>query len=116
VFFHGSVSDMREVWRKNHLLIMPSHMEGMPLAVVEAMLCGRPSVATDVGGILEWITDGVTGYIAGAATLACLDEALERAWRDKENWEAIGKAAHDRAVALCDPQPGKTLLTIIDPL
>lgn len=110
VFLRGRVNDIRERWRENHLLIMPSHMEGMPLAIVEAMLCGRPCVATNVGGAAEWIEDGVSGFIAEAATVHALDVALERAWQAKDLWGPIGARAHDRAMALYDPEAGMTLL------
>jgi glycosyltransferase involved in cell wall biosynthesis len=110
VFLHGRVGDIRQVWRENHLLVMPSHMEGMPLAIVEAMLCGRPCVATDVGGAAEWIEDGYSGFIAEAAAERSLDRAMERAWQAKDEWEEIGMRAHDRAAALYDPAAGKTLL------
>jgi L-malate glycosyltransferase len=110
VFLHGRVGDIRRVWGEDHLLVMPSHMEGMPLAIVEAMLCGRPCVATDVGGATEWIEDGLSGFIAEAATERSLDEALERAWRAKDQWDEIGVRAHERAMTLYDPDAGKTLL------
>lgn len=110
VAFHGRVGDIRRVWGENHLLIMPSHMEGMPLAIVEAMLCGRPCVATDVGGVTEWIEDGLSGFIAEAAAERPLDRALEVAWQAKDRWGEIGERAHKRAMALYDPAAGKTLL------
>jgi glycosyltransferase involved in cell wall biosynthesis len=110
VFLHGRVGDIRRVWGQDHLLVMPSHMEGMPLAIVEAMLCGRPSVATDVGGATEWIEDGLSGFIAEAATERALDRALERAWQAKDRWGEIGVRAHERAMMLYDPDAGKTLL------
>jgi glycosyltransferase involved in cell wall biosynthesis len=110
IIFHGRVNDVRGVWKKNHLLLMPSHMEGMPLAIVEAMLCGRPCVATDVGGAAEWIVEGVSGFLADAATARALDTAMEKAWQEKDHWEAIGIRAHERALTLYDPAAGKTLL------
>ena len=110
VTFHGRVSDIRGIWRGNHVLVMPSHMEGMPLAIVEAMLCGRPCVATDVGGATEWIEDGVSGFIAEAATVRSLERALERAWQVKDQWGEIGVRAHERAMTLYDPDAGRTLL------
>lgn len=110
VVFHGRVSDIRKVWANNQLLLMPSHMEGMPLAIVEAMLCGRPCIATDVGDAAEWVEDNVTGFIADAATISSLDKAMERAWQERERWADMGIRAHRRALELYDPAPGKTLL------
>lgn len=114
VVFHGKTDNIRAVWEKNHLLVMPSHMEGMPLAIVEAMLCGRPCVVTDVGGVREWIEDGSSGYIAAAATIPALAGTLETAWRQRDRWAAMGRNAYERALALYDPEPGKTLLERIN--
>lgn len=114
VTFHGRIHDIRHLWAQNQLLLMPSVMEGMPLAVVEAMLCGRPVVATDVGGHAEWIDDNVNGFIAAASTSTSLHEALQRAWERKEEWESIGKLAHEKAIQLYDPAPGKTLLHLLE--
>jgi glycosyltransferase involved in cell wall biosynthesis len=45
------------------------------------MLCGRPAIAHDAGGIAELLVDNETGFLAAAATVGALDAALERAWR-----------------------------------
>jgi glycosyltransferase involved in cell wall biosynthesis len=113
VIFHGKVNDIRSVWEKNHLLLMPSRLEGIPLAVVEAMLCGRPAVATDVAGHTEWITEGQQGFIAEGANVLSLGRALEKAWQQKEDWEKLGADAAVRAQELYDPQPGLSLAKII---
>lgn len=113
VTFHGKVNDIRAVWEKNHILLMPSHMEGMPLAIVEAMICGRPCVATDVGGATEWIEDNISGFISEAPTVASFGKTMERAWVNLGGWEEIGKKGHERAMQLYDPEPGKTLLKLI---
>lgn len=110
VIFHGRVADMQEVWKQNHILLMPSLMEGMPLAVVEAMLCARPALVTDVGGNTDWIDDNVNGYVAAVASVTSLNEAFARAWNDKQNWESVGKKAFEKASQLYDKNAGKTLL------
>ncbi len=113
VSFHGKADDIRALWKKNHILLMPSRMEGMPLVIVEAMLCGRPCVATNVGGISEWIEENKSGFIAEATTQDSFGNALEKAWQHKDQWEEMGKQAHERATQLYDPNPGKTLLDLI---
>jgi glycosyltransferase involved in cell wall biosynthesis len=111
--FHGRTNDIRGIWQINQMLLMPSVMEGMPIAIVEAMLCGRTCMATDVGGITEWITDNETGFIAPYVTPNCIDEAMERAWQKKDEWPSMGKKAYHRAIELYDPEPGSTLLKLI---
>lgn len=113
VSFYGKVNDIRLLWAANHILLMPSHMEGMPLALVEAMLCGRTAVVTDVGGNKEWIDDGSYGFIAAAATVASFEAALQRAFAQKDAWQQLGILAHQKAMEIYDPAAGKTLLQLI---
>ena len=113
ITFHGKVDDIRELWKNNDILLMPSRMEGMPLAIVEAMLCGRACVVTDVGGITEWIEEDRSGFIAETATEESFEKAMEKAWTKKEDWKKMGKQAHEKATQLYDPDPGKTLLDLL---
>lgn len=113
VQFHGKTSDILSVWENNHILLLPSLNEGTPLALVEAMLCARPVVTTDVGGNTEWIRDGLDGFIAGGANLQALDDALERAWQQRSDLASIGLNAYDRARSLYEPAPGKRFLELI---
>lgn len=108
--FEGHISNVRSIWAKNHLLVLPSRSEGTPLSLIEAMLCGRPSVVTDVGGNAEWIEESETGFIAEALTAKSLRAALERAWLAKDDLERMGVSAHHYAIAKLDPTPGKSLL------
>jgi glycosyltransferase involved in cell wall biosynthesis len=114
ITFHGRVQDIRKVWENNHLLLMPSVMEGMPLAVVEAMLCGRPVLVTDVGGHAEWVEDGVSGFLASAPGLNALHEGLSRLWNATEQWAEMGRIAHERALQLFDPNAGLTFLHYLE--
>ena len=113
VHFVGHVGNVKTIWADNHLLVLPSRREGTPLALVEAMLCGRPSVVTDVGGNAEWIEDGITGFIAEASTATSFGQALERAWQAQSNWEPMRVTAHTTAMSKFDINPGKSLLQII---
>jgi L-malate glycosyltransferase len=113
VIFHGTVKDVREIWKQNHALLMASHMEGMPLAVVEAMLCGRICIVPDVGGNSEWITDKKNGFLAAAPTVKALLQTIEKAYAIKEQWPSIAAEAHKVATQLYDPNAGATLLNRI---
>lgn len=113
IILHGKTGNIKAIWQQNQLLLMPSLMEGMPLAVVEAMLCGRACVATDVGGITEWIEDNKSGFIAASASVKCIEETMERAWQQRNNWQEMGAEAYARAIQLYDTNAGETLLNII---
>jgi glycosyltransferase involved in cell wall biosynthesis len=68
----------------------------MPLSLVEALMCGRPALVTDVAGHAELITDGENGFVAEAASVRHIDEALQRAWAQRENWRTMGQTAAQR--------------------
>jgi glycosyltransferase involved in cell wall biosynthesis len=105
VRFHGHAPDVKKIWEENHVLVMPSRFEGLPLALVEAMWCGRPAVVTDVGGNAELCLDGETGFVAAAPTVPLFEEALERAWNQRHAWQVMGRAARARAEKLIPKDP-----------
>jgi glycosyltransferase involved in cell wall biosynthesis len=92
VLFAGHV-EPEQIWRENDILVLPSRCEGMPLTLVEAMFCGRPVVATNVGGVSELVQNGVTGFIAAAAVVECFREALERMWLQRARLQGYGEMA-----------------------
>ncbi|MBW4431529.1 MAG: glycosyltransferase family 4 protein [Pelatocladus maniniholoensis HA4357-MV3] len=94
VKFGGFVDNVEAIWADHHALILPSRLEGLPLSIVEAMLCGRFCIVTDVAGNTELIEDNINGFVAMAPKTECLDEAMERAWQRRESWREIGKEAY----------------------
>ncbi|MEZ5346260.1 MAG: glycosyltransferase family 4 protein [Pyrinomonadaceae bacterium] len=105
VHFKGHVPDVRSIWKENQALILPSRNEGLPLVTIEAMMCGRVPIVTDVGGHTDIIEDNVTGFIAESANEKSVDEVLERAWQRRNEWEKIGTIAarEIRKVTADDP-------------
>lgn len=93
VDFCGHSDDIEQVWAHHHALVLPSRVEGMSLAVQEAMLCGRAPIVTDVGGNREVVRDNVNGFLAKAATVELVDETMERAWENRHRLREMGEAA-----------------------
>jgi glycosyltransferase involved in cell wall biosynthesis len=96
VHFRGHVNDIRAIWKQNHMLVLPSRCEGLPLALVEAMWCGRPAVVTDVGGNAELCVDDETGFVSPATTVSSFTDTLQRAWERRKEWPDLGQAARSR--------------------
>ncbi len=113
VELRGHVGDIRAFWQQHQMLLLPSRMEALPLAMVEAMLCGRPVLATDVGGIHEWLREPESGFLSEGATVRSIAATLERAYQARSAWRTIGAQAHRVAREYIDPDPGGTLLDIL---
>lgn len=110
VCLRGHVADSEAIWRENDLLVIPSRIESGPMVLQEAMLCGRPVVAADVGMVREWLDDDETGFIADTASAVALNAALGRAWARRADWPAMGKLAAERARKRLELDPTGGLL------
>lgn len=95
VTFEGQVDGMEAVWRRHHALVLPSRSEGAPLVVLEALAAGRPVIASKAGGTPEYVTEGVTGFLAEANTVD-FEAAMERAWQQRHRWADMGAAAANK--------------------
>ena len=98
VTFHGHVSEVDGIWRLNEALVLTSRYEGLPLVIVEAMLCGRPVITTDVAGNTELVHEPVTGFVAEAPAVRLGAAAMERALSARDRWQAMGAKAREEAV------------------
>jgi N-acetyl-alpha-D-glucosaminyl L-malate synthase BshA len=63
VYFVGSDNDVEEMLPLLDLFLLPSEQESFGLAALEAMACGVPVIASNVGGLPELVEDGVSGYL-----------------------------------------------------
>jgi glycosyltransferase involved in cell wall biosynthesis len=60
---------------------------------MEAMACGLPVVATDVGGVCELIADGTNGRVVRPEDSGALADAIAGLLKSREQREALGRAA-----------------------
>ncbi len=92
----GFMEDPSTIYDAADLALLPSHWEGMPSALVEAMRAGLPSVATNVGGVPELIHSGEEGLLVDPADPAALAEGIETALSRPEQMAVWGKQARAR--------------------
>lgn len=89
---------VREALASAQLFVLPSivaadgQMEGLPVALVEALACGVPVVSTNISGIPELVVDGCTGRLAEAGDETSLSEVLRLTLSDHERVAAFAEA------------------------
>jgi glycosyltransferase involved in cell wall biosynthesis len=83
------------------VVVLPSHREGLPMVLLEAMANGRAVVATPVGGIQSLVKDGVTGLLVPVGDTKALRKAIERLLADPDLRRRLGEAARARVTELC---------------
>ena len=74
--------------------------EGRPTVLVEAAACGIPAIASDTGGIREWVEDGHNGLLVPQADPAALATALAGLLKQPEQILRMGRAAYHKAVQM----------------
>jgi O-antigen biosynthesis protein len=65
--YAGLVDDVDEYLALYDVLVLPSRIDGRPLVVMEALACGVPVIASNVGALSDLIEDGVNGYLLSPA-------------------------------------------------
>jgi len=96
VFLLGQRNDVRALMAQSHMVILPTHTEGFPRCVWEAMLVKRPVIATPAGGVTDLIVHNQTGLLFDIDDSAALAQAIGRMAADKSLSEAITEKAYAR--------------------
>jgi len=92
VRFLGLRNDVPSLLKASDVFCLPSRSEGMSNALLEAMACGLPCVATDVGGNSEVIENGTNGFLVPNQDAESLASRLITLQRDKHLAAAMGQA------------------------
>ncbi|MFF1626321.1 DUF3492 domain-containing protein [Streptomyces sp. NPDC058272] len=92
------VPSLAEAYASGAVIVLSSVVEGFPISLVEAMFCGRATVSTDVGAVVEVI--GGTGLVVPPRNPRALAEACVALLRDPERRERLGAASRARALEL----------------
>jgi polysaccharide biosynthesis protein PelF len=94
--FEGRVEKIRDAYDSGQIVVLCSISEGFPYTLIEAMTCGRPCVATDVGGVSEAVAD--TGLIVPPRNPEALAQSCLTLLRDSSLRRKLGTAARMRAL------------------
>ncbi|MCF6508470.1 glycosyltransferase family 4 protein [Blastococcus sp. MG754426] len=96
VSYAGSLrrAEAQELLRTAYLLALPSHAEGLPMVVIEAMSRGIPAVTTPVGAMEELVTHGANGFLVPPGDVDALTEHLARLLGDPALRDEMARAAY----------------------
>lgn len=92
-----SADEIKNYYSTGDIFVMPSLSEGFGIANLEAMACGRPVISTRVGGIVDVVVDGQTGFLIEPADSEALYGAMKKALESPELLETMGRKARERA-------------------
>ncbi len=99
VLLLGSRSDAVEIVALLDIFVLSSIREGLSIALLEAMALGRAVVVTGVGGSIDLIRDGISGFLVPPRDGPALAEAMGRVLDDPKLKERLGRAAAEDVLA-----------------
>ncbi len=88
--FAGERSDVPEILSLIDIFVLSSIREGLPLAILEAMDCGKPIIATNVGGVPEIVKNGINGILVQPKDPEALYSAMKELLDDRGKMEKMG--------------------------
>ncbi len=95
VTFTGWRSDAHDIISVMDIFVLPSHSEGVPQTVMEAMAFGKPVLTTEVGSIADIVNDEETGLLVPAKNSEALAAALRRLVGDLSLRDRLGKQGRE---------------------
>ncbi len=102
VLFTGLVEDIPRVLAAIDLVVLPSHREGMPRSIIEAMASGKPVIATNIRGCREEVVPGSTGLLVSVGDSKALAEAIISLLENPELAHRMGVEGRRRACKYFD--------------
>lgn len=107
--------DVRVYYRQCSVFVLPSHREGIPRTVQEAMAMGRPVIVTDAPGCRETVKDGETGFLVPVEDPQALADTMCRFIEEPELIAKFGHAGYEYCKEKFDVRKvNKALLTHLD--
>jgi len=94
----GTIHNVDFYLRQSDIYVMSSNVEGLSLAVLEAMACGLPIISTNAGGVVDIVVNGKNGLITPVGDTKALSEAMCELIRNEDLRKKMGEESRRIAV------------------
>ena len=95
-YFLGFRHDLNEIFNAMDFMVLPSLTEGLPNVVLEAFACGKPVIATNIGGVPEVVEDGINGILIPPQRSDLLAEAIQKCLLSPEKAKKMGTTGYHK--------------------
>lgn len=100
ILFLGFRDDIPQLLSATDIFVLPSYREGMPRSIIEAMMSGKPVIATNIRGCREEVVDGETGILVSPGDVNGLARAMDTLINNPELAKQMGIKGRKRALEL----------------
>ncbi len=96
IVFTGWIQESAKIYSDLDIVVLTSHNEGTPVTLIEAMFCGKPIIATKVGGVIDLIENGTNGFLVQPGNISEFQNSLV-ALLDSEKRYQLGQSGKEIA-------------------
>ena len=117
ITLEGQITDIKNVWKKSHIAVLPSKREGLPMSLLEAAACGKPLIATNVPGCREIAVSDFNALLFEVGNFVQLADAIVYLYTNNEVRRKYGLASRKLVESdLAEQQVFKNTLELYDNL
>lgn len=98
IAFLGFRRDIKKILALFDLFVLSSISEGISITILEAMACGKPVIATDVGGNSEILTEGVSGFLVPPKDIKAMAEKIEFFYNNRKHGKIFGQKGREHVI------------------
>lgn len=109
----ASLLPSADVYVQPSVVTPAGKMEGIPVALMEAMACGIPVVATALSGVPELVQPGVTGYLVPPGDAQSLANALREIYQDMDTAQQIARRGREKVLREFDLRQNVAQLSVL---
>src|SRR6185503_9850607 len=111
IIFTGQIADVRPYYAVANVFVLPSHSEGSPNVLLEAMSARLPVVAASVGGLPEMVEDGLSALLVPAKQPTKIADAVARVFSDSDLAAKLAEAG--AALVVSNHSPSDYVLAVL---